>query len=29
MLRGTRLLTQDDARRYTQAIDTVRGCLHP
>lgn len=28
MIRGTRILAQDEARRYVQAIDTIRGCLH-
>lgn len=28
MLRGTRVISGDEARAYTNAIDTLRGCLH-
>jgi hypothetical protein len=28
MLRGTRVIMGDEARAYTGAIDTLRGCLH-
>jgi len=28
MIRGTRILTQDEARLYVQAADKIRGLLH-
>jgi hypothetical protein len=28
MIRGTRILTREEARRYVEAITTIRGCLH-
>jgi hypothetical protein len=28
MIRGTRIFVQNEARRYVQTIDTIRGFLH-
>jgi hypothetical protein len=28
MIRGTRILNREVARRYVEAITTIRGCLH-
>jgi hypothetical protein len=28
MIRGTRILTQDEARLYVRTADTIRGFLH-
>jgi hypothetical protein len=28
MLRGTRILSGDEARLYNKVVDTLRGCLH-